>query len=371
MSLSEDRKKTQGGALLGEGVYGCAFSPPLKCRGKPIATKNIVERRVGKVTTDFDAYWESRITEYLKANPLAANYFILTEEICQPDVRSAQTEPELAECSAITGKRLTSYKQISMAFGGKALSMSSFRVDRFDFFAFTKHLLEGGALLLLSGVIHTDLHSGNVLLDEYQVPRLIDFGMAVLPNQLTKDLIPFVAHQPDFQYNQEPPEFSLLWAKYAGVEDEDTPTEIIQQKKIFKDIQTVVGTTQQKAATDLEIFQQSSRSLGENDPVAFFKTYWPQYDAWSIGVLLISLVRGFMFFKEFEANKSYSKHKVVLEKVMKGLTEASPTKRLDAIEALSVLMSGGDGDDDASESFVLSEYASEWLRERQHQRQSL
>ena len=132
MSLSQDLNKIKGGALLGQGVYGCAFSPPLKCRGKPVATKNIVERRVGKVTTDFDAYWESRITEYLKENPLAANYFILTEEICQPDVRSAQTEPQLAECSAITGKRLTSYKQISMSFGGKALSMSSFCVDRFD-----------------------------------------------------------------------------------------------------------------------------------------------------------------------------------------------------------------------------------------------
>ena len=75
-----------------------------------------------------------------------------------------------------------------------------------------------------------------------------------------------------------------------------------------------------------------------------------------------------MFFKEFEGNKSYARHKVVLEKVMRGLTEASPTKRLDAIEALNVLMGSSENDD---ESFVLSEYASEWLRERERQRQSL
>ena len=365
LSSSRDPQAPQtAGALLGEGVYGCAFSPPLKCKGKPRKPTNVVTRRVGKLTTDFDAYWESRITEYLKRNPLAPNYFILIDESCQPDTRDAQKEEsELDKCSVVRKKRITDFKQITMAFGGKALSQSTFRSDRFDLFAFMKHLLEAGSLLLLSGVVHTDLHNGNIVLDEYQVPRFIDFGMAMIPKDLKEDLIPFIAHQPDFIFTQEPPEVSLLWATYANVADEDTAHEIITQKKIFKIIQAVTGVTLEESETELEIFQNRSKSLQDNDPLAFFQTYWPQYDAWSIGTVLVSLVRGFMYSNGFSENKSYAKHKVVFEKVLKGLTEVNPVRRMDAIEALSVLCG-----DDPSESFVLENYAGDWLKIRHEQK---
>ena len=354
-----------GGALLGQGVYGCAFTPPLKCKGKPLNPKNIVERKVGKLTRDFDAYWESTISDHLRQNPLAPNYFILTEAVCQPDVRSEQTEPDLDKCEFIEGKRVTGFKQISMSFGGTPLYSANLRPDRFDFFAFTKHLLEAGAILLLSGIQHGDLHTANILVDEYNVPRIIDFGVAMFPNTLTQDLLQFYAHQPDFQYYQEPPEFSLFWALQAGLTDDDLPEQVVKGKKIFKDLQTLLGVSNTRSATELEIFAQSSQALQTKNGVKLYQTYWPQYDAWSIGVALVGVLKRLSMFHEFQFNQSYAKNKVVLDKVMKGLTEANPMKRLDAIEALNELIRGGAGE---SESFVLTTYAGEWLSKRLQQR---
>jgi len=357
---------TRGGALIGEGVYGCAFTPPLKCRGKPKNPTNLVKRRVGKLTNDYDAYWETTITTRLAQQALAKNYFILIEESCIPDKRNEQDEAELGECKAIQGRKIKSFKQITMPYGGISLTMAQINMAKFDIMSFTQHLLEAGALLLLSGIVHSDLHTSNIVLDEFQVPRLIDFGMAIIPETLDKNSFEFLRRQPDFQFNQEPPEMSYFWAAAAGVTDAETPYDIVNDKKIFKDIQGVLEN--RSPATEIEIFVSKSKAIQQKDGISLIKTYWPQYDAWSIGVVLVQLLRSLTMYREFQQNPTYANNKEVLEKVLMGLTEASPMKRIDAIEALSILMAGGGA---ASESFVLTELAGEWLKQRRQQRASL
>ena len=352
----------KGGDLIGEGGYGCAFSPPLKCRGKPKNPTNLVQKRVGKLTNDFDAYWELVITEKLAKEPLAKNYFILIEEECELDNRQEQDEQDLKHCDAIEGKRLTNFKQLTMAYGGTPLSNTRLNVAKFDIFSFIQHILEGGALLLLSGISHMDLHPENILMDEFNVPRFIDFGMAIVPEKLNSATMDILKRAPNFQYIQEPPELALLWAALAGSLDEDTPGEIVKEKEIFRDIETYFG--ERNAETEIEIFWSLSKSLQNKDPVAFMKTYWPQYDAWSIGTLCVHLLRQLTYYREFQNNPTYSKNKEVIEKVVKGLLEPSPMKRYDAIEALSVLMNG------SSESYVLTDLSSEWLDVRKKQRLS-
>jgi serine/threonine protein kinase len=352
---------TRGGALIGEGVYGCAFTPPLKCRGKQKNPINLVKRRVGKLTNDYDAYWETTITERLAQQPLAKNYFILIEETCIPDKRNEQDEAELSECKVIQGRKIKSFKQITMPYGGISLTMAQINMAKFDIMSFTQHLLEAGALLLLSGIVHSDLHTSNIVLDEFQVPRLIDFGMAIIPETLDKNSFEFLRRQPDFQFNQEPPEMSYFWAAAAGVTDAETPYDIVNDKKIFKDIQG-----HRSPATEIEIFVSKSKAIQQKDGISLIKTYWPQYDAWSIGVVLVQLLRSLTMYREFQQNPTYANNKEVLEKVLRGLTEASPMKRMDAIEALSVLMAGA-----GAESFVLTDLAGEWLKQRRQQRASL
>ena len=352
---------TRGGALIGEGVYGCAFTPPLKCRGKQKNPINLVKRRVGKLTNDYDAFWETTITERLAQQPLAKNYFILIEETCIPDNRNEQDDPGLGECEAIQGRKIKSFKQITMPYGGTALSMAQLSLEKFDIMSFTQHLLEAGALLLLSGIVHSDIHGGNIVLDEFQVPRLIDFGMAIVPESIDRNSFEFLRRQPDFHFNQEPPESSYFWAAVAGVTDAETPYDIVKDKPIFRELEG-----NRSPATEIEIFVSKSKAIIQKDGVSLIKTYWPQYDAWSIGVILVQLIRSLTMYRKFQENPTYANNKDVLEKVLRGLTEASPMKRMDSIEALSVLMAGA-----GAESFVLTELAGEWLKQRRHQRGSV
>jgi serine/threonine protein kinase len=354
-----------GGALIGEGVYGCAFTPPLKCRGKPKNPTNLVKRRVGKLTNDYDAYWEMTITQHLAKQPLAKNYFILIEEECVPDNRDEQDEPDLGDCQAIQGRKIKTFKQLTMSYGGTPLSMTQFNVAKFDIMSFTQHLLEAGSLLLLSRIVHSDIHAGNIVIDEFYVPRLIDFGMAIIPETLDRNSFEFLRRQPDFQFNQEPPEMSYFWAASAEVTDAETPYDIVNDKKVFKDIEGVLGN--RSPATEIEIFVSKSKAIQQKNGISLIKTYWPQYDAWSIGCILVQLLRSLTMYREFQQNPTYANNKELLEKVLKGLTEANPMKRMDTIEALSVLMGGGA----AAESFVLTELAGEWLSQRKTQRASL
>jgi hypothetical protein len=201
--------------------------------------------------------------------------------------------------------------------------------------------------------------------DEYNVPRIIDFGLAMIPKDLTPDLLQFYAHEPDFQYFQEPPEVSLFWALRAGLTDSDLPEQVINQKKIFQDIQFLLGTSKQKAATELEVFLESSHAMRSKNGVKLFQTYWPQVDAWAIGVLLVGVLKRLSMFREFSQNQSYAKNKVVLDKIMRKLTTANPMKRPDAIEALNELIT----DAADAESFVLTTFAGEWIAQRLQHRQ--
>lgn len=354
-----------GGAILGQGTYGCAFSPPLKCRGKPKNPMNLVKRRVGKLTNEFDAYWEMKITETLRKNQLAQNYFILIEESCDPDSRDTQDDPDLPKCKALKGKKITTFKQITMPFGGIALPMASLHPIDFDIFSFTRHLLEAGSILLLSGIVHMDLHPGNIVMDQYMVPRIIDFGLSLIPGAVDAQQMAAIRRSPEFHFDQEPPEVSLLWAVLADVADEDTPDDIIRDKKAFRDIEAF--TQSKSAATELEIFSNKSKSLKEKDALLFMQTYWPQYDAWSIGVVLLRVLKQLSIYKNFQFNPTYVNNKEVLEKVVKGLLEPNPMKRTDAIEALSVLMSDPHGEKE-SDSYVLNELAAEWLAQRRQQK---
>ena len=84
--------------------------------------------------------------------------------------------------------------------------------------AATKYLYKAGmealAKLQKSGIVHTDPHTGNVVLDQHLVPRLIDFDQAKLRGekeqaQYDKLLIPAVGGSPRYAHES-------VWKKSAG-----------------------------------------------------------------------------------------------------------------------------------------------------------
>ena len=81
----EDRMEEQiGGKLLGLGAYGCAFMPPLLCKGE---SRSVGARVVGKLGREKDLQKDFLKLKYISENvPMASKYFTVTRDkrLCEP-----------------------------------------------------------------------------------------------------------------------------------------------------------------------------------------------------------------------------------------------------------------------------------------------
>lgn len=343
----------KGGRLIGEGVYGAVFNPPLKFRNQLLNKTDKVAKLVGKITSPYDAQQEMKASVILNQGPLPSNYFVLATKSGQPAPRSEQTEPDLNKAGFLADKRLPSQIQLQMPWGGKPLSVIDLK--SLNLFNFTTHLLEAGALMLLRGICHGDLHSGNILVDSFNVPRIIDFGMSFVGPSLSREEVIFIIKQPIFSYSQEPPEMSLLNQIANSAPDtipEDTIYNIITDKPIFKQMAAMFQVQPKDYISALQQCQEESISIHNKDYRRFLKTWWPQWDSWSIGVIMLSL---------YTIVPQDRQDKRVFE-ICRYLLSPSPSNRPDAIEALAQFK---------PDSYVLKTYCMDWLAKRQAQQNNL
>jgi len=325
----------EGGRILGQGRYGCAFEPALHCKKTKHAVKKS-ERKIGKITTPQSAKIEFSISEKLRTIANAEDYYVLIEELCTPLPRSKQTESELSECEAIEKRRLTDMAQLIMPFGGKSLFSLIHKVNQIDFFGFGKHLLEAGALLLTKHIVHTDIHPMNILMSSKNKCKLIDFGLSWTPEQLTLsnlfEVIGYRHFEPEIW--AEPPEISYIVGIQNNIPVDMILARIKDENKHLETIKRMFGVPKESLIDDLEYFIMTSKSIQTDNLFSFYKLYWSKIDAWAIGVNLLLLFRDFSMDSYFESLPEYKQYREKILKVMKGLCEMDPGKRLDAAEAL-------------------------------------
>ena len=202
-----------GGKLIDEGLYGCIFSPPLTCKDKPkqIAhTSDILD--YSKIIDTKYAEREFSIAKTISKIPLWKNYFLISESICTP--ANKQKDKDFNDCSVLQDEKLSNFKILKMPYGGQPLNVYRFNVQTLDFMAFVKHIIEAGALLNLFGIVHRDIHHGNILVDENDVPRIIDFNLSIfVEKEITSSML---KHQYSYQTSQEPPDSTLVNAIQLG-----------------------------------------------------------------------------------------------------------------------------------------------------------
>jgi len=266
----------------------------------------------------------------------ADDYYVLIEQLCTPLPRSKQTEKDLSECEAIEKRKLTDMAQLVMPFGGKSLFTLINKPNQIDFFGFGRHLLEAGALLLTKHITHTDIHPMNILMSSKKYCKLIDFGLAWTPEQLTLSNIYEIIGYRNFEPEiwAEPPEISYI----AGIQN-NVPVDMIlarikDENKHLETIKRIYGITKESLIDDLEYFIITSKSIQTGNIFSFYKLYWSKIDAWGIGANLLLLFRDFSMNSYFENLPEYKQYRERVLKVMKGLCEMDPGRRLDAAEAL-------------------------------------
>lgn len=201
----------KGGDYLGEGTYGCAFTPAPTCKGnvEPVSKKYVKDKpELAKVfrkdshTTD----------EWIQAKAFAAidptqKYFLYATTKCETTLKALLKDKQANKCSFVKQKQKT-YPMLGMRFGGETLweYVRKTPLTGKEFIQLCIPLLEACVLLVKKRRIHHDLKFDNILVSSTTEPKIIDFGLS-LPSSAAFD-----AHGNPYLYSKywlHPPEYVL------------------------------------------------------------------------------------------------------------------------------------------------------------------
>jgi serine/threonine protein kinase len=337
----------EGGKLFDEGMYGCIFTPPLKCKDNK-KQYDESDKSLSKLIIKEYADKEWSIMAKIRKIPIWKNYFIVSETPCIP--APIQKERDLALCPPLADSnyKLSDFRILTMPYGGTPLTSYRVQLSNFDFMGFVIHFIEAGALLNLFGIVHRDIHQGNILVDNEQVPRIIDYNLSILVE--SKVTLGELKHKYDANLAQEPPDSTLVNAVQQGYNYEKVINSIITRKQILKKIRTMLGVTIEEQWDSLESWYNKSKAAKVGDEVAWFNNYWRTIDSWAIAVNIIDFISKLSLWPEFSAilNKVRGK----LFPVLRLMCEVNPKRRIDCVQALNML---------APNSFIIRKYSKDWL----------
>ena len=350
-----------GGKLYTEAGYGCIFIPPLRCKTNTGDRKDGVKDKrlmLDKLMKTEYAESEYAMTKEIRKIPNWKNYFGAADQICEPAPRPKQINRNLAKCDKIEdGENLSNFRILRMPYLGKALFQFQLtKKSDFKIVPFVKQLIAAGALLNLHGLVHFDIHQGNILVDEkYNVPRLIDFNLMVKATRadITDRDIPKGA---DYTLFQEPPDANLMADITTGRKDggksvTDYVRNIVKDKQILSIIQIIFSISATDMRADLEEFSLKSKVVQSKNFIAWFRQYWRLIDSWAIGCNIVLLIRSLLLWDGFNKNELEEARRFIFP-VVKRMCAVSPFKRIDCVQALNMI----DGD-----NFIIKKYGQKWL----------
>lgn len=357
MELLEGAKLT-GGKLYNEGGYGCVFVPPLLCKGetKKDADKIISEGKyIDKLMSKNFANIEFAIAKRIHTIPLWKNYFLVPHSICEPAPESLQMNSDIQKCGVLKkDNNLKNYRILRMTFGGKPLTQITMDFKKHSFVDFFKHLIEGGALMNLFGVVHRDLHRNNILVDTFNVPRIIDFNLSIdVQKPVNKALLLNVV-EPDLVH--EPPDSYLLNGLYSGYDFAQLMKEFFKKRKSLSKIQSILKVPKEKMEDDFREFYRKSKSAQNEDIEKWFQSYWRTIDSWAIGIDILITISYAMMWHSFEES-DFKKDKTKIFEILTDMLQINPMKRIDCVEALNRL---------DPENYIIRKYGGKWLSRVKH-----
>ena len=351
----------EGGRLIGQGTYGCVFQPPLLCKYKDIS-----KTQVGKITFKGDSQREMNAYKVLSKIYEWNQYFILAapSTACIPRNVSNQIEPDLSKCEFLMdAKPDLQIEQITMPYGGKDLH-SLITTRKIPFFMLCKQLLEIGALMVLHGMVHYDIHSRNILIDSYGTPRLIDFGQSFTAKDISLDSIDERWKILGPEYAAEPPEVTFLTAMERPYyySFEDALHDVMPKKKILYTIEKVLGIPIETQIRSLRNFFKSSSIFQKHDDttlVKLWKIYYPGFDSWSIGIILLEQLQKQLFSYEFVESSEWKLKRFIVIEMLEKMCCTNPKERIDCVEALSMFDPFNN---------IYQKYGIDWVEQRRKQR---
>ena len=325
-----------GGRIRGQGTYGCVFQPALDCD-----TSDTDPNKVGKITSRVEARIEIAAADALRSIPNAANYVILPEaNTCVPKPRNKQKDTNIKECNFVKGKPIEETIQLIMPWGGYSLSSINIYYREFDLYRFIEEILAAGTFLILHEMCHFDIGGHNILFDTNNVPRFIDFGFAFQASKLSKDDLPDYWRKLSTEHDTETPEITLVLGSDEGYPIQSLVSDLEKSKPAVRRLASLCDVVPSDWGSDLLDWSLQSKSFQQHDWLSCWKLYWPGFDAWAIGTVILEVLELQMMSPGFTETPQWAKRSSDVKELLRSLCHANPAKRLDAAEALSMWTKG-------------------------------
>jgi serine/threonine protein kinase len=208
----------KGGNILASGGFGCVFSPALKCEGEKKRSKN----KISKLMTEKHAMSEYNeivsIKSHLKNIKDYTDYFLIYDAtLCKPSSLSEEDlENYSKKCRALPKDKITKSnlnsnldKLLSLNMPNGGLAVDDYLYQNGSFLKMYKvnnqliNLLKNGIVPMNKRhVFHGDIKDSNILIDENEKTRLIDWGLAL-------EYVPFKNHSFPSTWRNRPFQFNV------------------------------------------------------------------------------------------------------------------------------------------------------------------
>lgn len=216
--------------LLGKGGYGCGFFPALSCTDPKKNSRAVV----GKVFYDEDsADIEINQAKLLKSIDPEQKFFLYPVDRCTVSIDTLLKDGMecVEDIDDVHGQLPPQVQQLLMPNGGKTLSqyLKDLRepLTRTQALRLVRPLFQGVQLLQKHGMVHQDIKTPNIVINDRNRVRLIDWGTAmddmetVYADINNMYLPPGFDHVdenglPEFVYCISPPEYRIVdYRKYV------------------------------------------------------------------------------------------------------------------------------------------------------------
>ena len=348
-----------GGHIRGQGTYGCIFQPALKCRSK----KQADDSMVGKITSKQDAKNEIEIAKILSKIENSSDYVIISEPTkCVPRTKSKQNDKDIDQCKLLKTTEIEDTVQLMMPWGGYPLSRINLDPYVFDYFRFIEEILACGTFLLLNDLCHFDIWGNNILFDKQNKPRFIDFGFTFKATSLSIQDLANRWRIFGVDHDTETPEVTLMLGTHNNIPVAQIIRGLQDEKPAVQNLSAFCDVRPSEWGGELYQWSLDSNSFQQHDWLSCWKVYWPGFDAWSIGAMLLNILEIQMAIPAFVNSNSWKTKGELVKKVLRGLCRAHPAFRLDSAEALHMFTNG-------NHPLISSgSVGSEWILEKQNNR---
>lgn len=335
-------------------MYGCVFTPSLACQpGTEQRLGEEVSVALSKLIPTEEAEQEFEIAKRIHRIPFHKQYFVVMDSMCEPAV-SQPKERELSRCDVLPSEAkekeetLEDMRLLRMRYAGKALHVAPFTAG-FSLRTFAIHLVAGGALMNLFGLVHRDLHQGNVLVDSHHVPRIIDFNLSFSVRS-SKVKASDLSHKYEVSITQEPPDSTLVNAIAHGESAISVIQAICFQKPVIQKMVGLLGGTKKERYMELLAFYKKSKAVRSGDLERWFSLYHRVVDSWAIGAMLVELIHRLSLWPATAGRIQDDVRELI--PVLRDMCAIQPMTRTDCVQALRRL---------DPNHIVIRRYGRKWL----------